>query len=63
VSRNTTERNTYSIKNTEKEEVSADCTDGDENEEEKTAVLWNSTDIWLSLGMQASRAEEYVKTP
>jgi hypothetical protein len=45
-----TARNTCNIKSTEKEEVGADCTDGDENEEEKTAILWNGTDICLCLG-------------
>lgn len=58
----TTARNTCKIKNTEKEEFGADRTDGDENEEEKTAILWDLTDIWFSLGMQVSRAEENIKT-
>jgi hypothetical protein len=31
--------NTHDIKNTEKEEFGADCTDGYENEEEKSAIL------------------------
>jgi len=39
------------LKNTEKE-VGTDCTDGDENEEEKTAILWNLLTSGCLLGFK-----------